>query len=399
MSDIQDVTSINAPTKDPSNLQEPSSPISEVLNQNQFPDSSFKPDTTKAQVTKKVEVTAELSSSVPLVSEQPSFQHFHVTNTEDISSSTMMNSNEKSNGRDFTKINNTKETVLNHNLVILTDYNGKSILPEKLYPVYLVKKIPCMTIENGFEIINSAVFKKGPKIILLYTGTNNLDHEKKEEALEDHLINLTSIICHRFPLRKAMISSLLPKKDQLIGMVKGINATLEQRTLCLPNAHFISHFNLFDKDLDDILIDNKHLNQHSFKRFVRNFKYCLIDGRNKSEFVRQNRSRWQTFSRKPRLQDNRYCNKFTWHQPPVRRRQDIPNSMDAVSFNNWNQQSQPFIPYSVNAAPFKQGRNMMNCTLPSGNTQPNQSKVVQSNPMDNVSFNNFLHMLYEKVMC
>ena len=42
---------------------------------------------------------------------------------------------------------------------------------------------------------------------------------------------------------------------------------------------------------------------------------------------------------------------------------------------------------------------MMNYTLPPGNTQPNQSKVVQPNPMDNVSFNNFLHMLYEKVMC
>ena len=105
-----------------------------------------------------------------------------------------------------------------------------------------------------------------------------------------------------------MISGLLPRKDQPVGMVKGINTTLEQRTLHLPNAHFISHFNLFDKDLDDILIDNKHLNQHSFKRFVRNFKDCLLGGRNKSQFVRQNRSRGQTFSRKTRLPDNRYRN-------------------------------------------------------------------------------------------
>ena len=197
MSDIQDVTSINAPTKDTGNLQESSSPINEVLNQNQFPDSSFKPDTSKAHVTKEVEATAELSSSVPLASEQPSFQHVHVTNTEDISSSSMMNSNEKSNGRDFTKINSTKETVLTHDLVILIDSDGKSILPEKLYPAYSVKKIPCMTIEKCFEIINSAVFEKDPKIILLHTGTNNLDHEKKE-ALENHLINLTSTICPDF---------------------------------------------------------------------------------------------------------------------------------------------------------------------------------------------------------
>ena len=73
--------------------------------------------------------------------------------------------------------------------------------------------------------------------------------------------------------------------------------------------------------------------------------------------------------------------------------------MQFPSVLNWNQQSQPFVPYSVSAASFQQGRNMMNYTLPPGNTQPNQSKVVQSNPMDNVSFNNFLHMLYEKVMC
>ena len=309
----------------------------------------------------------------------------------------MMNSNEKSNGRDFTKSNKeTKETVLNHDLVILIDSNGKSILPEKLYPGYSVKKTPCMTIEKGFEIIDSAVFKKDPKIILLHTGTNNLDHEKTE-ALEDHLINLTSTICHRFPLSK-VISSLLPRKDQPIGMVKGMNATLEQRTLHLPNAHFISHFCLFDKDLDDILIDNKYLKQHSFKRFVRNVEDCLLGGRSKSQVVRQNRNRGKTFLRKPRLQDNRYRDKVTWLQPPVRRRQDVPNSMGAVSFSNWNQQSQPFIPYSVNAAPFQQGRNMMN-SLPPGNTQPNQSKVVQPNPMDNVSFNNFLHMMYEKVMC
>ena len=111
------------------------------MNQNQFPDSSFKPDTSKAQVIKKVEATAELSSSIPLVSEQPSFQHVHVANTEDFSSSSMMNSNEKSNGRGFTKSNSTKETVLNHDLVILIDSNGKSILPEKLYPGYSVKKI------------------------------------------------------------------------------------------------------------------------------------------------------------------------------------------------------------------------------------------------------------------
>ena len=154
---------------------------------------------------------------------------------------------------------------------------------------------------------------------------------------------------------------------QPIDMVKGINATLERRTLHLPNAYFISHFNPFDKDLDDILIDNKHLNQHSFKTFVRNFKDCLLGGRNKSQFVRHNRSRGQTFSRKP----NRCRNKITSHQPPIRRRQDVPNSMDAVSFNNWNQQSQPFIPYSVSAAPFQRGRNMMNYNLSPGNIQPN----------------------------
>ena len=130
VSDIHDVTSINAPTKDPSNLQESSSPTSEVMNQNQLPDSSFKPDTSRAQVTKRVEATTELSNSVPLVSEQQSFQHQqcsspHVTNTEDISSSSVMNLNVKSNGREFTKSNSTKETVLNHDLVILIDSNGK----------------------------------------------------------------------------------------------------------------------------------------------------------------------------------------------------------------------------------------------------------------------------------
>ena len=103
-----------------------------------------------------------------------------------------------------------------------------------------------------------------------------------------------------------IISHLLPRRDKPIGMVKGINATLERRTLHLPNAHFTSHFNLFEKDLDDILIDNKHLNQHSFKMFVRNLKDCLLGGKYKLKFVGQKMSRGQTLSRKPRFQGNRY---------------------------------------------------------------------------------------------
>ena len=129
-----------------------------------------------------------------------------------------------------------------------------------------------------------------------------------------------------------MISSLLPRKDQPIGMVKDVNATLEQRTLYTHQMLILSPISIcLIKTWMIFLIDNKHLNQHSFKRFVRNFKDCLLGGRNKSQFVTQNRNRGQTFLRKPRLQDNRYRNKVTWHQTPVRRRQDVPNSMDAES--------------------------------------------------------------------
>ena len=61
----------------------------------------------------------------------------------------MINASEKSNGREFTKSNSTKETVLSHDLVKLIDSNGKTVLPKKLYPGQSVKKIPCTAIEKG----------------------------------------------------------------------------------------------------------------------------------------------------------------------------------------------------------------------------------------------------------
>ena len=56
-----------------------------------------------------------------------------------------------------------KSVLFNHDLVMLIDSNGKEIITGKLYPGYSTRKIPCMTMEKSFDIIDLCFFKKEPK--------------------------------------------------------------------------------------------------------------------------------------------------------------------------------------------------------------------------------------------
>ena len=49
-------------------------------------------------------------------------------------------------------------TVFYHDLVIPMDTNGKEIITQKLYPNYSVKKVPCVTIDKCFQIMNESRF-------------------------------------------------------------------------------------------------------------------------------------------------------------------------------------------------------------------------------------------------
>ena len=165
-------------------------------------------------------------------------------------------------------------TVFYHDLIILMDSNGKEIITQKLYPNYSVKKVPCMTIDKCFQIMNESRFKNEPKIVLLHFGTNDIEHHDQETVTDD-LVEIINLICRRLPLSKIIVSALLPGKDSFNQVVNEINSSVLKQIRQLPNAHFLSHQNIHSSGAS-LLRDNKHLNSQGLKMFVVNIKDCIL---------------------------------------------------------------------------------------------------------------------------
>ena len=185
----------------------------------------------------------------------------------------LTDSTEPNDKTDFkTKTNNI--TVFDHDLVIVMDSSGKEIITQKLYPNYSVKKVPCMTIDKCFQIMNDSRFKKEPKTMLLHFGTNDIEHNDQETVTDD-LVEIINLICRRLPLSKIIISALLPRKDSFNQVVNEINSSVLKQIRQLHNAHFLSHQNIHSSGAN-LLRDNKHLNSKDLKMFIVNIKDCIL---------------------------------------------------------------------------------------------------------------------------
>ena len=55
------------------------------------------------------------------------------------------------------------EIVLNHELVLMSDSNGKYIQNGKFFPKHTVKKLTCMSIDKTTELLENATIKSVPK--------------------------------------------------------------------------------------------------------------------------------------------------------------------------------------------------------------------------------------------
>ena len=55
------------------------------------------------------------------------------------------------------------EIVLNHELVLMPDSNGKYIQTGKFFPKHTVKKLTCMTTDKATELLKNATIKSVPK--------------------------------------------------------------------------------------------------------------------------------------------------------------------------------------------------------------------------------------------
>ena len=184
------------------------------------------------------------------------------------------------------------------NAVILCDSNGKYLNLKKLCPDRNTSYFRCHTIKQGTEIIDSSQFDS-PQIILLHTGTNDLEKTSSVNQLTVEITELIKTTAKKYPTSKVLYSTLLPRRDVSNDEISKINTQIEKRCSHLANVHLIDHTNLMQQN---VLHDLKHLNQLGVKLFAKNLK-TVIYGRRQT--TQRNRN-----ARETSIRENSSARKF-----------------------------------------------------------------------------------------
>ena len=81
-----------------------------------------------------------------------------------------------------------------------------------MFPENSSTKIGCPLIEHANEIILDTTFHKKLEILIIHTGTNNLERSNPDD-IQEKLINLGDIIRNKFIRCGIILSLLLPRND------------------------------------------------------------------------------------------------------------------------------------------------------------------------------------------
>lgn len=187
------------------------------------------------------------------------------------------------------------------NIVVLCDSNGKYLKPKKLCPNKNTTYLRCPTVKRGCEIIATLSFDS-PELILIHTGTNDLDHSGPAEHLASEISKLVETTAKQYPSTRVLYSTLLPRQDVRPEDITTINSLIQRRCSRLANVHLIDHTNLHLSNFP-ILHDSKHLNRAGVKLFAKNLK-SVIYGRRPTTLHRpavQNMSSLPITSRLPSI--------------------------------------------------------------------------------------------------
>lgn len=187
-----------------------------------------------------------------------------------------------------------KKTTAN---IILCDSNGKYLRMNKLCPNQEVTYHRCPTITTGHEIINNLPSDPAPQMILIHTGTNDLERINSADLLASKINDMITATAKKFPSSKILYSTLLPRQDVPFDEIRKINSSIGKLCSRIANVHLIDHSNLSQQN---ILHDIKHLNQTGVKRFAKNLKDAIY-GR-KSRVSNSPTEVW----RRPQLQRESY---------------------------------------------------------------------------------------------
>ena len=106
-------------------------------------------------------------------------------------------------------------------------------------PWLWTRYIRCLTLRKVNKIINRCGFNT-PQSFTLHCGANVLESTTShEEMIQKNAI--TASITEKHPKSKVILSSLLPRKDDLDKRISNVNEALEKEYAQHPNVTVVKH--------------------------------------------------------------------------------------------------------------------------------------------------------------
>jgi hypothetical protein len=266
--------------------------------------------------------------------------------------------------------------INNGETIILCDSNGRHINPNLLCPGSRTSYIRCPTLSDANKILEQTTFTN-PKTFLLHCGTNDLECNPSDEEITGHLKSTVTTISSKHPERKVILSTLLPRKDNLNERTKNINHSLEE-TFSASKINVVKHDNIKTEDLRD----KKHLNTIGVKRFALNLKRAYFGhsppntDKTRKTHNHPTKFRWQSNQQTNTTLPPFHQNHTTNHQHPNERH----------TINN------PYTPFSYNHMPYNQHPPHKSTSQTAGNRMKQQQE--EKLPQEMVQLIKLLHTRY-----
>ena len=181
--------------------------------------------------------------------------------------------------QETSKKNNTKQSTNSQNtpsneVIFLCDSNGKFLDTKQMFSSkHQVKYTRAPLIEHARAFLQNEI-QTPPHMILIHTGTNDLERNHSTEELVANTLILITEASTKFPSSKIFFSTLLPLNDIPTSIITSINNQLINSCSRLPNVQLIKHENLFSNQ-QNVLKDNKHILRRHIGLFAKNLKDAI----------------------------------------------------------------------------------------------------------------------------
>jgi hypothetical protein len=135
------------------------------------------------------------------------------------------------------------------------------------------KYIKCPTLIEAESIIKNLTYDS-PKTFIIHNGTNDLETTPSNDEMINRIQEVIKCINKKYPLSRVIVSSLLPRKDDLNRRASEINKTIQKIFEKNKTVKIVQHNNIMSTKH---LKDKKHLNEIGVKLFALNLKRAYFN--------------------------------------------------------------------------------------------------------------------------